>query len=107
MKTFLHSLLVILLAVAGVAAWQPAHAQSYPTKPVRLVIPYPPGGGTDTIMRPFVQYLSERLGQQVVIDNRGGAGGAMGMEAVARATPGRLHHPGGAHRAACGESGPL
>jgi tripartite-type tricarboxylate transporter receptor subunit TctC len=52
-----------------------------------LVIPYPPGGGTDTIMRPFVQYLSERLGQPVVIDNRGGAGGSMGMEAVARATP--------------------
>ncbi len=87
MRTFLHSLLVILLAAAGITAWQPAHAQSYPTKPVRLVIPYPPGGGTDTIMRPFVQYLSERLGQQVVIDNRGGAGGSMGMEAVARATP--------------------
>jgi len=87
MKTFFHSLLVILVAAAGVAAWQPAQAQSYPTKPVRLVIPYPPGGGTDTIMRPFVQYLSERLGQPVVIDNRGGAGGSMGMEAVARATP--------------------
>lgn len=87
MRTVLRSLLVILLAAAGIAAWQPAHAQSYPTKPVRLVIPYPPGGGTDTIMRPFVQYLSERLGQPVVIDNRGGAGGSMGMEAVARATP--------------------
>jgi tripartite-type tricarboxylate transporter receptor subunit TctC len=71
----------------GLAAWQPAHAQPYPTKPLRLVIPYPPGGGTDTIMRPFAQYLSERLGQPVVIDNRGGAGGSMGMEAVARAAP--------------------
>jgi tripartite-type tricarboxylate transporter receptor subunit TctC len=54
---------------------------------IRLVIPYPPGGGTDTIMRPFVRYLSERLGQQVVIDNRGGAGGLIGMQAVARAAP--------------------
>jgi tripartite-type tricarboxylate transporter receptor subunit TctC len=86
-KPFLHSLLVIVLAVTGIAGWQSAHAQSYPSKPLRLVIPYPPGGGTDTIMRPFVQYLSERLGQPVVIDNRGGAGGSMGMEAVARATP--------------------
>ncbi|MEI6415665.1 MAG: tripartite tricarboxylate transporter substrate binding protein [Pseudomonadota bacterium] len=87
MKSFLRSVLVVLLAVAGVAAWQPVHAQPYPNKPVRLVIPYPPGGGTDTIMRPFVQYLSERLGQQIIIDNRGGGGGSMGMEAVARATP--------------------
>ena len=87
MKGFLRSVLVVLLAVASVAAWQPVHAQPYPNKPVRLVIPYPPGGGTDTIMRPFVQYLSERLGQQIIIDNRGGGGGSMGMEAVARATP--------------------
>ena len=87
MKTFLHSILVILLVAAGAAAWQPAHAQSYPIKPVRLVIPYPPGGGTDTIMRSFVQYFSVRLGQQVIIDNRGGAGGSIGMEATARAKP--------------------
>ena len=87
MKTFLHSILVVLLVAAGAAAWQPAHAQSYPTKPVRLVIPYPPGGGTDTIMRSFVQYFSVRLGQQVIIDNRGGAGGSIGMEATARAKP--------------------
>ena len=87
MKTFFHSILVVLLVAAGAAAWQPAHAQSYPTKPVRLVIPYPPGGGTDTIMRSFVQYLSVRLGQQVIIDNRGGAGGSIGMGAAARATP--------------------
>ncbi len=87
MKKLLHSLLVVLLAVAGVAAWQPAHAQSYPTKPIRMIIPYPPGGGSDTILRPFVQHLAERLGQPVVVDNRGGGGGSMGMEVTARATP--------------------
>jgi tripartite-type tricarboxylate transporter receptor subunit TctC len=52
-----------------------------------MILPYPPGGGSDTIMRPFVQYLSERLGQQIVVDNRGGGGGAIGMEAVAHAAP--------------------
>jgi tripartite-type tricarboxylate transporter receptor subunit TctC len=78
---------VVLWCVAGVAAWQPAYAQSYPTKPIRLIIPYPPGGGVDTIMRPFAQHLSARLGQQIIIDNRGGAGGSIAMEATARAAP--------------------
>ena len=87
MKRILHSLLVVLLCAIVAAAWQPAYGQSYPTKPIRLVIPYPPGGGTDTIMRPFAQYLGERLGQQIVVDNRGGGGGSMGMEAVAHAAP--------------------
>ena len=87
MKTFLHSILVILLVAAGAAAWQPAHAQSYPTKPIRFIIPYPPGGGSDTIFRQFVPHLAERLGQPIVVDNRGGAGGSMGMEAAARAKP--------------------
>lgn len=87
MKPLLHSRLVVLLCVAGVAAWQPAHAQSYPTKPIRLIIPYPPGGGVDAIMRPFAQHLSARLGQQIIIDNRGGAGGSIAMEATARAAP--------------------
>jgi tripartite-type tricarboxylate transporter receptor subunit TctC len=86
-KKLLHSLLAVLLAVAVLAAWQPAHAQSYPTKPIRMIIPYPPGGGSDTIMRPFLQNLSERLGQQFVVDNRGGGGGSMGMEATAHAAP--------------------
>ncbi|MEW6332835.1 MAG: tripartite tricarboxylate transporter substrate binding protein [Thermodesulfobacteriota bacterium] len=87
MKPFLHSLLVLLLAMPVMADRQTAHAQTYPSKPLRLVIPYPPGGGTDTIMRPFVQQLSARLGQQVIVDNRGGAGGSIGMEAAARSAP--------------------
>ena len=87
MKPLIHSMFIVSLCVAGIAAWQPAHAQSYPAKPIRLIIPYPPGGGVDTIMRPFAQHLSARLGQQIIIDNRGGAGGSIAMEATARAAP--------------------
>src|SRR5262245_35042595 len=73
-------------AVALAAAPQ-AFAQSYPVKPIRLVVPYPPGGGADNVARPVAQKLSEALGQQVVIDNRGGAAGIVGAEVVARSKP--------------------
>jgi tripartite-type tricarboxylate transporter receptor subunit TctC len=76
------ALAACLLAWTGAPA-----AQTYPAKPVRLVIPYPPGGGSDTIGRPLAQKLAEGLGQQVVVDNRGGANGNIGMEAVARSAP--------------------
>jgi tripartite-type tricarboxylate transporter receptor subunit TctC len=75
------AVLFACLAAGGSAA------QSYPVKPVRLVIPYPPGGGSDTIGRPLAQKMSEGLGQQVVVENRGGANGNIGMEAVARSAP--------------------
>src|SRR5258706_7440185 len=64
-----------------------AYAQTYPNNPIRLVLPYPPGGGTDVIARPLAQKLTESLGQQVIIDNRGGAGGNIGMEFVAKSPP--------------------
>ena len=64
-----------------------AYAQNYPNKPVRLVLPYPPGGGTDVVARPLAQKLGEYLGQQVIVDNRGGAGGNIGMEFVAKSPP--------------------
>jgi tripartite-type tricarboxylate transporter receptor subunit TctC len=66
------------------------HAQSaaaFPGKPIRLVVPYPPGGGTDTIGRPLAHRLTENLKQQVIVDNRGGAGGNIGMELVAKSPP--------------------
>jgi tripartite-type tricarboxylate transporter receptor subunit TctC len=76
--------LTLALLCAGVPAWA---AQAYPTKPVRLVIPYPPGGPTDFVGRLVGQKLSPLLGQQVVVDNRPGAGTIIGSEIVLRAAP--------------------
>ena len=67
-----------------------AHAQTastFPIKPIRLILPYPPGGGADTIARPLTQRLGESLRQQVIVDNRGGANGNIGMELAAKAPP--------------------
>jgi tripartite-type tricarboxylate transporter receptor subunit TctC len=64
-----------------------ARAQSYPNRPVRLVVPFGPGGGTDIVARLIGQWLSERLGQQFVIENRPGAGGNIGTEVVVRSPP--------------------
>src|SRR5687767_9616869 len=66
---------------------QIAHAQSYPVRPVRLIVPYPAGGPTDFVGRTVGQKLSQFLGQQVVVDNRPGAGTIIGSELVARAAP--------------------
>lgn len=63
------------------------HSQPYPTKPIRLVVPYPPGGGTDIIARIVGQRLTESLGQQIIVDNRGGAGGTIGTDIVAKSVP--------------------
>ena len=73
-----------LLAALPVAAFAQAKT-TYPTKPIRLIVAFPPGGSTDIVARLVGQKLSERLGQQVIIDNRGGAGGMLGTEIAARA----------------------
>ena len=64
-----------------------AAAQSFPSKPIRLIVPYPPGGGTDTAARPIAQKMTESIGQAVIVDNRPGASEIIGTEAVARAAP--------------------
>ena len=71
---------LLLIAVAGGVS---AQAQ-YPVKPMRMIIPYPPGGGTDILGRPIAKLLGDKLGQQVLIDNRGGASGMVGAEIAAR-----------------------
>jgi tripartite-type tricarboxylate transporter receptor subunit TctC len=73
--------------VALLAAALPALAQEWPAKPVKLIVPFPPGGGTDTVARPLAAKLSQLTGQQFVIDNRGGAGGTIGAAAAAKAPP--------------------
>jgi tripartite-type tricarboxylate transporter receptor subunit TctC len=72
----------LVLAGTGLAA-----AQDYPTRPVRLIIPFPPGGSNDVVGRLIAIKLGDRLGKQVVVDNRSGAGGVIGTEVVAKAPP--------------------
>src|SRR3954470_14301205 len=62
-------------------------ADTYPTKPIRMIVPFPPGGSNDIIGRYLANHLSERFGKQVVIDNRGGAGGLIGTETAANSVP--------------------
>ena len=74
-------------AVIAVAATGCVYAQQWPTKPVRVIVPFAPGGGSDITARQFSQKLSEAFGQQFIVDNRGGAGGLIGMEVTAKAVP--------------------
>jgi tripartite-type tricarboxylate transporter receptor subunit TctC len=76
----------VLIAVAALTSL-PAAAQSYPNRPVRFIVPFPPGGGNDIVGRLFAVRLADALGQQVVVDNRGGAGGTIGTDIVAKAPP--------------------
>ena len=79
---------VLVLALAGVACG--AAAQGYPTKPVRIINPFAPGGATDQLARLMAQKLTELWGQSVVVENRPGASGAIGLEAVAKSAALRL-----------------
>lgn len=82
-RTFQWS--IAAFAVAVLAA--PACAQNFPVKPIRLIVPVPPGGGADFVARAYAAQLTKAFGQQVVVDNRGGAAGIIAMDAVAKAPP--------------------
>lgn len=79
--------LSVALALVLAASLPPAHAQAWPGKPVRIIVPFPPGGGVDFIARVVGKHLAERLGQQLVIDNRAGANGIVGLEVLRNAPP--------------------
>jgi tripartite-type tricarboxylate transporter receptor subunit TctC len=89
-----------LTTALGASALTPAHAQTaWPTKPVTVVVPFPPGGGTDAFARPLFALMSKNTGKQFVIDNKGGAGGTLGAGIAARSAPdgysffmGAVHH---------------
>lgn len=84
MKIFARAAVALL---ASIAASSPVLAQTWPTKPVRLIVPFPPGGSTDILGRSIAQKLQEALGQPFVVENKGGAGGSIGATEVARAAP--------------------
>ncbi|HZO45613.1 MAG TPA: tripartite tricarboxylate transporter substrate binding protein [Xanthobacteraceae bacterium] len=75
----------LLLALTALTPTAPAVAQDYPTKPVRIIVPFPPGAINDTVGRMVANHLSNRLGKQFLVENRGGAGGVVGAELVANA----------------------
>lgn len=88
----------LVAAATGLTAGT-ALAQAWPSKPVTLIVPFPPGGGTDAFARPLAIHLAKQLGRQVIIDNRGGAGGTVGGSVAAKAAPdgytffvGAVHH---------------
>jgi len=85
MPTFLYRLMVTAALLVAVMA--SAFADDYPSRPVRLIVPFPPGGSNDVVGRLVAMQLSNQLGQQVFVDNRGGAGGVIGTEACATAAP--------------------
>ena len=91
------TLALTALAALGASPW--AAAQAWPTKPVTVVVPFPAGGGTDAFARPLFAQVTKNLGKQIVIDNKGGAGGTVGASIAAKAAPdgytffmGAVHH---------------
>ena len=81
-RRFFRALVIAALSLLGTV-----HAQTYPAKPIRLVLPFPPGAPSDLVGRTIGQKMSEQMGQNFVPDNRAGAGGTVGLAMVAKALP--------------------
>src|SRR5258705_3443670 len=88
MGAIIRPLRKVLLAVLAITCC-PVLAQDFPIKPIRIVVPFPAGGTTDVVARLVAQRFTESMKQPVVVDNRGGAGGALGADIVAKSTPDR------------------
>jgi tripartite-type tricarboxylate transporter receptor subunit TctC len=82
-----YVLAALIACIAALSALAPALAQSWPARPIRFILPFPPGGATDVIGRTVGQPLSARLGQPVVIENRPGSNGNIAAEVVAKSRP--------------------
>ncbi len=87
MRHFGRRRLVVMITAFASTIGLPVIAQTYPAKPIRLIVPFAPGGGTDIVARTVAQKIGASLGQTVVVDNRAGAGGIIGMELVAKSQP--------------------
>ncbi|OGA53151.1 MAG: hypothetical protein A3F74_11980 [Betaproteobacteria bacterium RIFCSPLOWO2_12_FULL_62_58] len=87
LKRICKTLCTVVYVASAFAAGHSQAQQAYPTKPIRMICPFPPGGTTDVVARLVAQKLTEAWGQQVVVDNRPGAGGIIGTEIVAKAAP--------------------
>ena len=88
-RNFLQRSTAAALALAGLGAVRatPSPAADYPTQPIRVIVPYPAGGAADVVARISAKHMTDQLGQQIFIDNRGGAGGTLGTDAAARSAP--------------------
>ena len=93
MKTSTRRHVLAALALAACVVGGPASAQSWPAKPITMVVPFPPGGPTDLVARVLAQKLGEQLGQNVVVDNKGGANGNIGAAVRGARAGRRLHDP--------------
>ncbi|HEU0289594.1 MAG TPA: tripartite tricarboxylate transporter substrate binding protein [Burkholderiales bacterium] len=87
MNTTIKATLAFVVLAGGMAIADPTAAQGYPTRPVRIIVPFAPGGGTDVMARQLAQKLNEAWAQPVVVENRTGAGGIIGADAAAKSTP--------------------
>jgi tripartite-type tricarboxylate transporter receptor subunit TctC len=87
MQCWKKQLGAVIVALGASAGFHQAHAQSFPSRPITLVIPFAPGGSTSIVGRGIADKMSELLGEKVVVDNRPGAGGTVGTKAVAKSEP--------------------